>query len=297
MMMPSTQIITLLLALVCLSQYGQCGTFYVTTELSDQCKYTGYKPGGDVPNIDHIQSKAVKIQESSLQSIVGNFNKGAGITSATLGIMNSAGRLLNSAPHVAAALGALSVAMGLSTSEISKQDILNKANEAVAALTADVNDRMDKMKDYVDVRVIQLEKGLISSKYKVFFYDWIHCAEERTPENALNCQQDVERDLKSARFEFEILHENQQSMDPNGPYRYRYTHQFLKEYASQYKSPSHYEVKRLEAALIPFRNFASLHLMVLQTLAANFKNHAGKVTYWASHPTVVFIPRKQHCPS
>lgn len=277
MMMSSTQIITLLLALACL-QYAQCGTFYVTTELSDQCKYTGYKPSGDVPNIDHIQSKAAKIQESSLQSIVGKFNEGAGITSATLGVMNSAGRLLNSAPHVAAALGALSVAMGLVVGSVGPQDILDKANEAVAALTADVNDRMDKMKDYVDVRVIQLEKGLISSKYKVFFYDWIHCAEERSTEKALNCQQDVERNLKSARFEFEILHEKQESMDPNGPSRFRYTHQFLKEYASQYKSPSHYDVKRLEADLIPFRNFASLHLMVLQTLATIFKNHAGKMT-------------------
>ena len=296
-MMPSIQILMLALACQACLQSAQCGTFYVTTELSDQCWYAGYKPGGDEPNIDHIQSKAAKIQETSLQSIVGNFNEGAGITSATLGVMNSAGRLLNSAPHVAAALGAISVAMGLGTNSIGPQDILDKANEAVAALTADVNDRMDKMKDYVDYRVIQLEKDLVSSKYKTFFYQWIHCAEERSVEKGLECQKEVERDLKSARFEFEFLHENQQSMDPNGPYRYRYTHQFLKEYASQYKSPSHYEVKRLEAALIAFRNFASLHLMVLQTLAANFKNHAGKVAYWASHPTVVFFPRKQHCPS
>ena len=274
-MMSSLYVITLLLTLACL-RCAHGGTFYVVPDLSEQCVYTGYKPGGDEPNIDHIQSKAAKIQESALQSIVGKFNDGAGVTAATLGIMNSAGKLIESSPHIAAALGAISVAMGLSVSSPSPQDILDKANEAVATLTSDVNNRLDKMKDYVDYRVIQLEKDLMARKYKTFFYEWIHCAEERTTENAQKCQQNVERKLKSARFEFEILHEEMSAFDPNSDFRYLFTHQFLEEHASQYKSPSHYEVKRLEAALIPFRNFASLHLMVLQTLAAVFEEQQGE---------------------
>ncbi|KAK3742029.1 hypothetical protein QZH41_006966 [Actinostola sp. cb2023] len=65
--------------------------------------------------------------------------------------------------------------------------------------------------------------------------------------------------------------------NPNFTYRYVATWQWMKKYAGSHVwAPTHYDVKLLESGLIGFRDYASLHLLSLATLAATYKDEKGK---------------------
>ena len=72
------------------------------------------------------------------------------------------------APKLGAAVGIFSIGLGIVQAFLdpTPQDILDKANEAIAKLTDEVNDRLDEMKGYVDQKTINLEKDLIGREYK-----------------------------------------------------------------------------------------------------------------------------------
>ncbi|XP_066919590.1 uncharacterized protein [Clytia hemisphaerica] len=128
------------------------------------------------------------------------------------------------------------------------QDILDKANEAIEKLTDEVNHRLDEMKGYVDQKTINLEKDLAGREYKSLFKMWGNCLKETTKEKVDECQEDATKDIMAARPKFALFSS--------------------KVYANQKLST--YDVKRLEAALVTFRDYVVLCLASLSALTATY---------------------------
>ena len=157
------------------------------------------------------------------------------------------------APKLASALGIFSAAMGVLEvfTKPSQSDLLKSVNKGLKQLTEDVNNRLKKMEGYVDGRVIELEKRLMSNEYKTLHRYWTDCAQQSNEENSIDCQRHSNRLMFAHLPHFQILAEI--------------------FYSRSEASPSYYDVKRLEAGLIPFREYAALHVYTLQVLVSLFK--------------------------
>lgn len=126
--------------------------------------------------------------------------------------------------------------------EPSAQDILNKCNEALAELTDEVNKKMKEMENYVDAQIAATEKKLIQAEFKTCFNLWTECVKEATPELSNRCQTDSARHVVSRRDKFAV-----EADKLNGGITMK-------------------EVRRLEAYMLAFRDYANLVVMQLTTL-------------------------------
>lgn len=236
---------------------------------SKQCTYAGYAPGGSVPEITSITAKKPeKFEENVLENALG-----VGETAGE--VFEKALELSKVAPQLALTFGTIALALGMAQSEPSPQDILDRAHESVQLLANDVNERLNQLQDYADVKDLQLERRVMTRNYKELFDKWQECLTYSTKKEANACQARVERAVKSARFQFQTLQtmfdqkgkDDKPLYDPNFDYRYVATWQWMKKYkGSHVNYPSYDEVKRLEIGLIPFRNYVTLHLLVLEAL-------------------------------
>lgn len=262
-------------------------THQTTADKSQQCSYKGYALGGVLSKISKINNKTPpQFETTVLQTALDYFNKGSGVTAATLGAIDAVGDVLKAAPQMTAAIGCVTVALGFLNKSPSPQDILNKVTESVNMLTEEVNVMMDQMKDYADVRDLQLEKRLMNNEYKQLFDQWVQCSRKFTQEESENCQKAVEDQIRSSRYHFQPLHDKfgqkfngKLVYNPNfnyrksaGTWQWMNKHCGVKEYAGA-ECLSHYEAKRLEIGIIAFRDYATLHLLALKTLEASYKSH------------------------
>lgn len=251
-----------LVAVIYLSRKG------VEATRSSQCTYTGYAPAS-APQISSISvNSPEKFEESVLEKALGIGETGGEIMEKTLEISEVS-------PHLALTFGAIALALGIAQNEPSPQDILNRAHESVQLLANDVNERLNQLQDYADANDLELERRIMTRNYKELFDQWQECLTYKTKAEADNCQARVERAVKSARYQFQPLQskfdekdsEGKPVYDPNFEYRYVATWQWMNEYKDVHVSfPEYKEVKRLEIGLIPFRNYVTLHLLVLETL-------------------------------
>ncbi|KAK3747982.1 hypothetical protein QZH41_019785, partial [Actinostola sp. cb2023] len=225
-----------------------------------------------------------------LQTALGYFNAGSGVSAATIGMIDAVGDVLKVSPQLGAALGILTVGLGFLKKDPSPQDILDKAMSSVKLLSDEVNTMMDGMIDYVDAKDLQLERIVMDNHYNEIFDRWVNCAKELTAERANTCQQRAQNKISSARFHFQPFdelfdkvntNENRPLYTPHFSYRASAgTWQWMKQHCGYDKHTrseclSHEQVKRLEIGIIPFRDYASLHLLVLKTLQATYKGKSN----------------------
>lgn len=269
---------------------------------SEQCKFRGYKPGGILPGITAISAvPPAKFESSVLDDVFTYFNKGGATTAATLAVIDSAGVVLKGSPQVAATLGIIAVGVGFASDTPSPDDILERAFKSVELLTEEVNIRMSQLQDYSDVKDLQLEKTIMSRNYKELFDKWSKCAKHRPGRDPNQCQTQAEGDIESARYhfqpvqsEFDEKRNGKQKYDPHFYYRYVATWQWMEEMKGSglFWALTYEQVKKLEIGLIPFRDYATLHLIALEALANSYKDKVGDLACKSYKHTLSLIVEK-----
>uniref|UniRef100_A0A7M5V6U0 Uncharacterized protein n=1 Tax=Clytia hemisphaerica TaxID=252671 RepID=A0A7M5V6U0_9CNID len=224
--------------------------------LGPNCEFKGYAPGGNKIMVQKIEAPVATMQKGLFAGLAGNMKKGAAGAQHSVMLLKGFGKLANIAPKLGPALGLFGVAFSIvkSFTDPSPQDILDQANKAIAELTEEVNNRLDEMKGYVEEKVIKLEKDLIEREYQSLFRIWSNCLKETTKEKVDECQEDAAKDIMGARPKFAIFWDRVQSneMFPG------------------------YDVKRLEANLLTFRDYVILCFASLSALTASLENEPGK---------------------
>ncbi|KXJ19599.1 uncharacterized protein LOC110254369 [Exaiptasia diaphana] len=259
-----------------------------TIKTSGHCEYRGYVPGA-INSVSRSRAvKPAKFESTILQQGLEYFNKGSGVTAATLGMIDAIGDVMKAAPQMSAAIGIITVGVGFFSKSPSPQDILDRAFESVKLLSEEVNVMMDQMQDYVDAKNIQTEKNIMSNNYRELFDKWSGCVREVNIPDTNDCQRRAVEALRTSRYHFQPLHKEfekmkwhpddgaVQSYNPN--FRHRASGgwwQFLEKYCGEgvrdLQCVTHNQVKLLEVGIIPFRDFASLHLLALKTLEASYR--------------------------
>jgi len=246
---------------------------------SSQCTYKGYAPGF-VNSVQRTNAvKPAPFQESVLEQSLSYLNAGTEVAQASLEMIAVASNVMKSAPQVAAVLGIINVGLGFLEEDISPNDILDKAFESVKLLSDEVNVMMDQMTDYVDAKDLQLEKNIMSNHYRELYDRWIGCGRETTIDGVNDCQRRAVNALRSKRYHFQPLHNEFDQNVYNPDFRYRSsagTWQWMEKY--NVRRLSHDQVKRLEIGILPFRDYASLHLLALKTLEATLRDKSSART-------------------
>ena len=211
---------------------------------------------------------------NALAKIVGLGSKSTALAMHSSNLLKSFAKggkaFLKLAPKLAPALGVFGVALGFVAdfTKPSPQDILNQANKAIAKLTTEVNDRLVKMEGYVDFRVINLEKDLVNREYRSLFNLFGSCINEATKDKVNECMRDAVKKAASDSPKYMIL-DTKMGVYTN----YKHDRGYYDKYPS--KAPSYYDVKRLEAGIISFRDYANLHLLMIATLLNTYKSDAS----------------------
>ncbi|EDO32583.1 predicted protein [Nematostella vectensis] len=217
------------------------------------CKYKGYKPGGGVPDIQPIQSPVCKGFTNSLGFVSGIIDKTAGAGRA----LSQVARLAESAAKVgkvlSAGLGVFASAFDIdsSLSKPTSDDTLKRVGKAFEKLTEDVYNKLRKMRGYVDCSVLKLEKQTVKNEFATLKRYLGNCLQETTEPSVRKCLQNSVMDIDAAWPKFEKL---------------------KCHFNKNLKDISMNNIKTLEAGLIPFRDFASLHLFALQLLINYYNN-------------------------
>ena len=161
-----------------------------------------------------------------------------------------AGTFKNIAPMLGPGLGIASVLLGSvpALASPSPQDILRKVNEGFQKLTNDVNNRLEKMKEYVDYKVLKQEKRLMTNDYKELYRFWTNCVNEHTKEKVNRCQ----------RYAAKHMHAKQPTFTA-----------FQSQYENQQSLTSGNDVKRLEISLIVSKQYVTLRLLWQQIMVKN----------------------------
>ena len=246
-------------------------TFYLQQWMQETgvCTYTGYKPGGGKPNIQPITAPEANMGAKVVSQVAGLGSRGTILamhaTKLTEAFKKGGATFLKIAPKLAPALGVFGAALGFvgALTSPTPQDILDEANKAIKELTDAVNDRLDKMKGYVDFKVIEMEKDLINREYRVMSNLFHNCIKEHTEEEVNRCMRDAERMASATSPKFMILDSKMKTYNSISHNR-----QYFE--ANTDKAPSYYDVKRLEAGIISFKDYANLHLLMLSTLVNTY---------------------------
>ena len=125
---------------------------------------------------------------------------------------------------------------------------MNKVNKAFAGMTKDINNRLETMEGYVDGRVIQLEQNLIKNEFAALQRYFISCIREPHEEEVPTCQRFANKKICGVLPKFQKLSDQYKSV--RGA-----------------KTLNIYDIKRLEASLTSFQDYASLHVLDLPPTA------------------------------
>ena len=248
--------------------------------LDGNCKYTGYIPGGGIPNIQPIKAPEAKLPGNALAEIAGVGEKGTKIAETALKIgeafAKSGSAFAAAAPGVGAALSVFGAGFGFLSDELKPkpEDILKAVNKAFKELTNAINDRLEQMKGYVDQKIIDLKKELVNQEYTTLFESFTGCIDGPglTKKKVNNCVINIEKRIKASRGKFmparrEMKDWNPGSKNPHSRY-------YFEKHPS--KAPPYVRVKEMEAVMLTFRDFANLHLLVLSSLINTFKKSGPK---------------------
>jgi len=218
------------------------GTFYIRYEKkSKECTFSGYAPNGPIAKIKDIKApKATLKGRQSIEALLAGAGSKVGKAAGfAMHAIKFSAKIMKAVPMLAPALGVFSAVMGMVNPAPTPQDILNSVNKVVTELTDEVNKKLDQMEGYVDSKVAKAQKKLIEAEYKSAFRQWSQCIEEPTEDLANECQRDAIRDLVASRPKFTPL-------------------------AGEMGGHVDFEkVRKLEAYMLSFRDYANLVIMEL----------------------------------
>ncbi|XP_032227689.2 uncharacterized protein LOC116611456 [Nematostella vectensis] len=216
------------------------------------CVYKGYLPGGGIPNIKPIQSPVCKGFTNSLGFVSGIIGQSTGAGRALSTVATLVEKTAKVAKVLSAGFGVFAAAFSIlsSFSKPTPNEILKRVDKAFEKLTKDMNNRLKTMEGYVDGKIIQQEQRTVNDEFASLKRYLENCLHETTEPSVRRCQRNSVRDIDAAWPKFEKL---------------------KSQFNSNSKKISMNDIKRLEAALIPFRDFASLHLFALQLLINSYK--------------------------
>ena len=191
--------------------------------------------------------------ENSLGFAAKIIGQGAGAGRALAAVAATIENTAKIASKLSAGFGVFAAAFGIieSFTKPTPNQILEKVNKAFAEMAKDVNDRLKKMEGYVDGKVIRAEEGIIKNEFAYLKRYFGSCIRETTEAAARRCQQNANKNIYAELPKFQKLRNHFRSGRKAGI--------------------SFYDVKRLEAGLISFRDYASLHLYSLQLLVNTYR--------------------------
>jgi len=231
---------------------------------STDCFFKGYKPNGPIVDIADIKSpKATLGAKSGLAKILSGAKKMGQGAAVVMHAMKFSAFLMKKAPMLGPALGVFSAMTGFINPAPTAQDILKSVNTAVDKLTSEVNQKLDQMKGYVDSKVAKLEKDLIMGEYATSFRLWANCINEPTEAKVKECQQDAVKHITAKRPKFTPLSFELKSLGGS-------------------KKVSFEKVRKLEAYMLAFRDYANLVVMQLTPLLMYYCVNKKNAPY-ASH--------------
>ncbi|XP_032232992.1 uncharacterized protein LOC116615470 [Nematostella vectensis] len=212
------------------------------------CEYSGYDGSGNQIDIQPIKSPVVEKFDLALSfafEIKSHVLANAEGLAETLELIKRFAKVATYASAAFGVFGAVFATVGFAEGPTPK-DILEKVDAAFEEITHSMNLRISSMGQYVDKSIMDMERRLISREFKTLQNKWSVCLEEVTLEDNLRCQRDA------ARY-----------MDTELP---KYQNQPFKEDVDLYNT------KILEASLLTFRDYASLHLYALKMLVGSYRN-------------------------
>ena len=248
--------------------------------LDGNCKYSGYIPGGGIPNIKPITAPVAKLPGNALAEIAGVGEKGTKMAETALKVgeafAKSGSALAAAAPGVGAALAVVGTGFGFLSDEfkVKPEDILKAVNKAFKELTDAINDRLEQMKGYIDQKIINLKKELVNQEYTTLFESFTGCIDGPglTKKKVNDCVMRVEKRIKASRGKFMPARENMKQWNPSS--KVPHSRYYFEKHPS--KAPPYVRVKEMEAVMLTFRDFANLHLLVLSSLINTFKKSGPK---------------------
>ena len=175
------------------------------------------------------------------------------------------------APKLASSLGIFGAFLGFVAFGTNQTagEMMKEVEKAIDKLASEVDRRLLGMKDYVDHTVIQSMQQLTKNRFKFFPRAWANCLSKRNKRRIEECQQTTEWMLSSVLNEFAMYFEE---MD-------NYPVPTIDQQISNYvinnpeQVPSKTVVKKLEASLGIFREYATHHLLVLQILLNRYEEN------------------------
>ena len=226
-------------------------------------KDIGYKPSGRITEVKKLDAPVAKLQKTLIDKIAGkssmsasllmhSVNAGKAFTTVTETSMKAVKFLVNLAPKLASTLGIFGAVFSFvsDATKPSAQQIIDSTNVAFENLTSEMNDRIDQLQGYVDSRVIQLEKAMVTRELKVMQNIWLNCADELIDTATINeCQRDAARFIRANKPKFLLFGDKK----------------------TAHKQLDSYTIRRAEASLFAFREFANLCIMVGETVAGSYE--------------------------
>ena len=191
--------------------------------------------------------------ENSLGFVANVLGKGARAGKVLSAVASKIEKVAKVASKLSAGFGVFASAFGIieAFTKPTPNEILDKVNKAFAEMAKDVNDRLKKMEGYVDVKIIRAEEDIIRNEFAFLKRYFGSCIRETTEEAARRCQRNANKYIYAELPKFQKLRNQFGSGKKTGI--------------------SFYDVKRLEAGLISFRDYASLHLYSLQLLVNTYR--------------------------
>jgi len=238
---------------------NKVGWIYAKYDTSGLCYFKGYTPGGNKVIVQKITPQTAEMEAAmfgGLQSNMGKIVASAGGSEVLMKGLGSIKKLASIAPKLGNALGLFGIGLGIVQAFVdpSPQDILDKANEAIAKLANEMDDRLEEMKGYVDQKTMNIEKDLIDREYKSLFKLWGNCIKEVRKAQVDECQEDAVKDIIASRPKFAIFGDR----------------------IINNKELSDYDIKRLELSLITFRDWVAMTLGSLSAITATYANNRYK---------------------
>ena len=229
-----------------------------------------YKAGGGEVNISPIPPTTIAAPTSTLAKVAtlaaGSANLGMHSTNAIKAFVGAWEKL---APKLASSLGIFGAFLGFVAfgANPTAGEMMKEVEKAIDKLASEVDRRLLGMQDYVDHAVIQSMQRLTNNRFKTFPRAWARCLNNRNKRRIEECEQDTEWLLSSALNEFAIY------FDEMDQYPVPAIDQQISNYVinNPEQVPSKTVVKELEASLAIFREYATLHLLVLQTLLNRYE--------------------------
>ena len=226
-------------------------------------KDIGYKPSERITKVKKLDAPVAKLQKTLIDKIAGkssmsanllmhSVNAGKTFTTVTEKSMKAVKFLVNLAPKLASTLGIFGAVFAFASdaTKPSAQQIIDSTNVAFENLTVEMNNRINQLQGYIDSRVIKLEKAMVTRELKVMQNIWLNCADELIDTDTINeCQRDAARFIRANKPKFLLFGDKKTAN----------------------KTLDSYTIRRAEASLFAFREFANLCIMVGETVAGSYE--------------------------